>query len=109
MLVAKFQHFLREQGYAHRRTSEKRPYQFPHARGGIVVCGRRCGREADGADIAGKPQRRRAVSGGKSVAGTRANATAAEWRRLENGTSARAGGVRSRAGWISVRLCDFGA
>src|ERR1700739_697286 len=40
-------------GHASRRNSAKRPYQFPHARGRIGGCSRRCGREGNGPDAPG--------------------------------------------------------
>src|SRR6202007_676267 len=90
-------------------TSKKRPHQFPHACGGIVVCSRRCGRKTSSPDPASEPKWRSAVPCGKNAARARDDAAAAERRRLENGACASAGGIRPRRGRVSVRLCTFGA
>src|SRR5580704_7253599 len=91
---------------AKRRTSAKRPREFPDARGGVVDPERRSGGEAYRGNAAGQPQRRSVAPGRKTDGGARDYAAADGRRFGEDHAGARDDGDRSGAGRILVRDSD---
>lgn len=87
-----------------RRTSTKRPREFPDAGGGLVDNERRCGREIHCGDYAGEPQWRSIADGRKTGGGARDYAAADRRRSSEDRASTGGRGNRPRAGRLFV--CD---